>query len=88
MDLSVYSDELAMTIGEALLTPTKIYVKPVLSLLEKVAVKGISHITGGGFYENIPRALPEGCSVRIERAALFRASCFYFNAKTRKCSGA
>lgn len=69
-DLSVYSDELAMTIGEALLTPTKIYVKPVLSLLEKVAVKGISHITGGGFYENIPRALPEGCSVRIERAAL------------------
>jgi phosphoribosylformylglycinamidine cyclo-ligase len=69
-DLSVYSDELAMTIGEALLTPTKIYVKPVLSLLEEVAVKGISHITGGGFYENIPRALPEGCSVKIERAAL------------------
>ena len=69
-DLSVYSDELSMTIGEALLTPTKIYVKPILALLEKVAVKGISHITGGGFYENIPRALPEGCSVKIERAAL------------------
>ena len=51
--LSIYSDELAMTIGECLLTPTKIYVKPILELLDKVKVKGISHITGGGFYENI-----------------------------------
>ena len=58
------------TIAEALLTPTKIYVKPVLALLEKVDVKGISHITGGGFYENIPRSLPKGLSAKIERAAV------------------
>ena len=46
------------SLGETLLTPTKIYVKPVLALLKEVAVKGISHITGGGFYENIPRSIP------------------------------
>ena len=55
------------SIGETLLTPTKIYVKPVLALLEKVRVKGISHITGGGFYENIPRSIPAGLGARIER---------------------
>ena len=55
------------SIGETLLTPTRIYVKPILALLEQVAVKGISHITGGGFYENIPRCLPRGKSVRIEK---------------------
>ena len=55
------------TIAEALLTPTKIYVKPVLALLEKVDVKGISHITGGGFYENIPRSIPKGLSAKIVR---------------------
>ena len=58
------------TVAEALLTPTKIYVKPVLALLEKVNVKGISHITGGGFYENIPRSIPEGLCARIEKAAI------------------
>ncbi|MBR6645177.1 MAG: phosphoribosylformylglycinamidine cyclo-ligase [Clostridia bacterium] len=63
-----HSDELGMTIGESLLTPTKIYVKPILSLLEKVDVKGISHITGGGFYENIPRTIPEGFGASIEEA--------------------
>ena len=68
--LSIYSDELAMTIGECLLTPTKIYVKPILELLDKVKVKGISHITGGGFYENIPRSLPEGLMAVIDRSAL------------------
>ena len=57
-------------LGEALLEPTKIYVKPVLSLLEQVQVKGISHITGGGFYENIPRSIPEGLCAKIEKAAV------------------
>jgi len=58
------------SLGEALLTPTKIYVKPVLALLAQVDVKGISHITGGGFYENIPRSIPEGLGARIERKAV------------------
>ena len=55
------------SLGETLLTPTKIYVKPVLALLKEVNVKGISHITGGGFYENMPRSIPEGLGVRIRR---------------------
>ncbi len=64
-------------LGEVLLTPTRIYVKPVLALLEQVEVKGISHITGGGFYENIPRSIPDGLGARIRRAdvkvpAIFR----------------
>ena len=58
------------SIAETLLTPTRIYVKPVLALLEKVNVKGISHITGGGFYENIPRSIPDGLSAKIEKAAV------------------
>ncbi len=57
-------------LGESLLTPTRIYVKPVLALTEQVAVKGISHITGGGFYENIPRSIPDGLGARIDRAAV------------------
>ena len=56
------------SIAETLLTPTKIYVKSILSLLEKVDVKGISHITGGGFYENIPRSIPDGLGARIDRS--------------------
>ncbi len=56
------------TIAETLLTPTRIYVKSVLALLEKVNVKGISHITGGGFYENIPRSIPDGLGARVRRA--------------------
>ena len=56
------------TLGEALLAPTKIYVKPVLALMEQVTVKGVSHITGGGFYENIPRSLKKGCAARIAKA--------------------
>ncbi len=58
------------TIAETLLTPTRIYVKPVLALLEQVDVKGISHITGGGFYENIPRSIPAGLGARIDRSAV------------------
>ena len=58
------------SLGETLLTPTKIYVKPVLALLAEVAVKGISHITGGGFYENIPRSIPDGLGAKIDRASV------------------
>ena len=58
------------TIAETLLTPTKIYVKSVLALLEKVNVKGISHITGGGFYENIPRSIPDGLCAKIDKSAV------------------
>ena len=58
------------SVGETLLTPTKIYVKPVLALLEKIAVKGISHITGGGFYENIPRSIPDSLGAKIDKSAV------------------
>ncbi len=58
------------SIAETLLTPTKIYVKSILSLIEKVNVKGISHITGGGFYENIPRSIPKGLSAKIDKSAV------------------
>jgi phosphoribosylformylglycinamidine cyclo-ligase len=67
--LSTYVDELSMTLGEALLAPTRIYVKPVLKLINEVGVNGISHITGGGFYENIPRMLPEGLCAVINKEA-------------------
>ena len=58
------------TVAETLLTPTRIYVKSILALLEKVDVKGISHITGGGFYENIPRSIPDGLCAKIDKAAV------------------
>ena len=58
------------SIGETLLTPTKIYVKPMLALFEAVKVKGVSHITGGGFYENIPRSIPQGLGARIDKSAV------------------
>ncbi|MDE6730205.1 MAG: phosphoribosylformylglycinamidine cyclo-ligase, partial [Oscillospiraceae bacterium] len=64
-NLALYFDELGATLGETLLTPTKIYVKPVLELMQSVTVKSVSHITGGGFYENIPRSLPTGISAHI-----------------------
>lgn len=69
-NLARHYAELGTTLGECLLTPTKIYVKAVSKLLEAVNVKSISHITGGGFYENIPRSLPDGISAKIERNAV------------------
>ena len=70
-DLGKPLDELeGKSLGEALLTPTKIYVKPVLAAIEAARVYGISHITGGGFFENIPRCLPEGLSARIDKSSL------------------
>ena len=69
-------------LGEVLLTPTRIYVKPVLALLEQVEVHGISHITGGGFYENIPRSIPDGLGAKIEKAALQTPVIFGFIARS------
>ena len=69
-------------LGEVLLTPTRIYVKPVLALLEQVEVHGISHITGGGFYENIPRSIPDGLGAKIEKNALRTPPIFDFIAQS------
>ena len=74
------------TIAETLLTPTRIYVKPVLALLEQVDVKGISHITGGGFYENIPRSIPKGLGAVIDRSAVKVLPIFDLIAKTGNVS--
>ena len=69
-------------LGEALLTPTKIYVKPILALLEAVKVRAISHITGGGFYENIPRSIPEGFGAEIVKSSIKVLPIFDLLAKT------
>ena len=66
-NLNEYVESLGCTVGEALLKPTKIYVKPILKLIEQVKVKGISHITGGGFYENMPRMLRDGVALKINK---------------------
>ena len=81
-NLAKHYDKLGTTLGEALLTPTRIYVKAVMSLLDAVKVKSISHITGGGFYENIPRALPKGISAKIKRADVQVLPIFELIAKT------
>ena len=82
-DLSVPMEELGgKSVGETLLTPTKIYVKPILALLNECTVRAISHITGGGFYENIPRSLPDGFGVKVDRSALKILPIFDLIAKT------
>ena len=70
------------SLGETLLTPTKIYVKPMLALLDAIKVKAVSHITGGGFFENIPRSLPKGASAKIDLSALRILPIFDYLAKT------
>ncbi len=69
-NMSLEIAELGKTLGEELLTPTKIYVKPLLKLMDTVEVRGVSHITGGGFYENIPRMLPEGKKAVIRKESV------------------
>ena len=68
IDLGRHVDELGAGLGETLLTPTRIYVKPVLALMEQCTVRAVSHITGGGFYENIPRSLPAGLTASIRKS--------------------
>ena len=68
--LDQWSEELGRSLGDELLSPTAIYVKPVLAAMEAVQLHGVSHITGGGFYENIPRCLPKGLSAKIDKSAL------------------
>lgn len=82
-DLTSPREELGgVSLGDALLAPTKIYVKPMLSLFEKVKVKAVSHITGGGFYENIPRSIPDGYGAKITRSAIKVLPIFDLIAKT------
>ena len=82
-DLYIPREELGgKTVAEALLVPTRIYVKSVLALLEQIDVKGISHITGGGFYENIPRSIPDGLGAVIEKSAVRVLPIFDMIAKT------
>ena len=86
-DLKAPVEELGgASLGETLLTPTKIYVKPVLELIKEVNVKGISHITGGGFYENIPRSIPDGLCAEIDKASVKILPIFKLIAKTGNIS--
>ena len=81
-DLTTPVEELGdKSLGETLLTPTKMYVKSMLALFKEVQVKAVSHITGGGFYENIPRALPDGKSVKVDKSALKILPIFNYIAK-------
>ena len=84
--LKKHFDELGCTLGDALLAPTEIYVKPVLALMKEITVKGVSHITGGGFYENIPRSLKDGCCARIAKADVRTPALFELLAKTGNIS--
>ena len=86
-DLTSPREELGgISLGDALIAPTKIYVKPILALLEKVTVRGISHITGGGFYENIPRSVPDGLTAVIDRKSVRVLPIFDLIAKTGNVS--
>ena len=81
-DLTLHCADLGESLGEALLTPTRIYVKPVLAAIRAADVHGISHITGGGFFENIPRCLPAGMTAKIEKAAIQTPPIFHMLQET------
>ena len=81
-DMTMYVDELGAKVGEVLLAPTCIYVKPVLAVAERMLVKGASHITGGGFYENVPRCLPQGLTAKIEKKVVKSPAIFDVIQKT------
>ena len=83
-DLGATVPELGQTLGDALLTPTKIYVKPVLAAIAAADIRGISHITGGGFYENVPRTVPDGLCAVIEKAAIRTPAIFRILQETGK----
>ena len=80
--IAVKYDELGKTLGEELITPTRIYVKPLLALMDEVRVNAISHITGGGFYENVPRMLNDGFTAVIEKNKCFKKPIFDLIQKT------
>lgn len=84
--IKVYYEELGKTLGEELITPTRIYVKPLLELMSKVTVNAISHITGGGFYENVPRMLKDGFTAVIEKDKCFKLPIFDLIQKTGNIS--
>ena len=85
-DLGQYYGELGCALGEELLRPTKIYVRPVLAAIEAADIRGISHITGGGFYENIPRSLKKGCCARIKKEDVRTPALFHLMQKTGSIS--
>jgi len=85
-DLGRHITELGRSIGEALLEPTKIYVKPVLAAIRDAQIHGISHITGGGFYENIPRSIPDGLGARIDKTKIRKLPIFEILQKTGNIS--
>ena len=78
MDVNTKVEELGGTLGEALLTPTRIYVKAVSDLLAPYQVKGMSHVTGGGFYENIPRMIPDGLCAKVDTSVIETLPIFRF----------
>jgi len=84
--IKVYYEELGKTLGEELITPTRIYVKPLLELMSRVTVNAISHITGGGFYENVPRMLKDGFTAVIEKDKCFKLPIFDLIQKTGNIS--
>ena len=85
-NLARHQSDIGMTLGDCLMTPTRIYVKAIMALMDAVKVKSISHITGGGFYENIPRALPNGLSAKIARSDVRVLPIFDLIARTGKIS--